>query len=127
MRLLKQRFNLEYLPKVYFKKRMQLASGNRSETILMSLSEWFQGYHEWHLSIDNTDRQQAVIWDLEQGYRSALKEEIRVIYRDASKVLTLHYDISDFHQICPWHQATGDFVVIGDREDVSMAYHCPNI
>jgi len=116
LNFLNQRFNFPYLPRVYFKKRVQ----HRSETILMSLSEWFQGYHEWHLTMDGMDRQQIVIWDVEHGNRFASKEEVYGIYRDSSKILTLYYDIMDFRQIYPWHHAAGDFVVMGGKESIKV-------
>jgi len=104
---------LPYLPDVCFKGEMEFDAGNgKHETLSMLLSEWFEDYHEWHLSIDKNDNNQKIcIWDLQNGNRYASKEEAFEIFRQASKILTLYYDTKDFNQIYPWHHAAGDFIV----------------
>jgi hypothetical protein len=78
----------------------------------MCLTEWFDNYHEWHLSNDEKNAVQRIhIWDQRDGYRFASTEESDNIYREASKILTLYYNTRDFRQIYPWHHAAGDFVV----------------
>ncbi|MBW1851953.1 MAG: hypothetical protein JRJ15_11080 [Deltaproteobacteria bacterium] len=105
--------NLPYLPKVYSKRDVECQAGNgKNETLAMLLSEWFEDYHEWHLSNDETGNSQRVcIWDLKNGNRYASKKETFEIFRQASKILTLYYDMDNFNQIYPWHHAAGDFIV----------------
>ena len=78
----------------------------------MVLADWFENYHEWHLSIDkNYGKQKICIWDFQNGNRFASEEEAFEIFRQASKILTLYYDTKDLNQIYPWHHAAGDFIV----------------
>jgi hypothetical protein len=77
----------------------------------MSVSEWLEGYHEWHLGEDEEGKQAVLIWDMEKGNRTASAEEGRSIFGEASRILTLYYDPKTFRQIYPWHHAAGDFVV----------------
>ena len=75
------------------------------------LEDWFEGYHEFHISKDNEGKQQLKLWDFDHGYKNLSQEQSFEIYKKASKILTLYYDLEDFSQIFPWHHAAGDFVV----------------
>jgi len=109
---LEESFNLPYLPKVYFRGEGWLYAGDRKESLAMFLAEWLENYHEWHLSMDEKEKDQKVcIWDQKTGHRFASQKETLEIFRQASKILTLYYDTGDFRQIYPWHHAAGDFVV----------------
>ncbi len=110
---LNRSYKLPYLPNVYTKGEVEYEGGNnKHETLVMILAEWFEGYHEWHLSIDEKDRFQKVcIWDHENGNRYASEKEAFEIFRQTSKILTLYYDTNSFNQIYPWHHAAGDFIV----------------
>lgn len=104
---------LPYLPNVYFKGEVAAPAGKkRTETLAMFLGEWFEDYHEWHLSMDENDGKQKIcIWDLRQGHRYASEKESYEIFRQASRILTLYYDTLSYKQIYPWHHAAGDFIV----------------
>jgi len=104
---------LPYLPNVYFKDEMVAPAGKkRTETLAMFLGEWFEDYHEWHLSMDENDgKQKLCIWDLRQGHRYASEKESHEIFTQASRILTLYYDTLSYKQIYPWHHAAGDFIV----------------
>jgi len=105
-------FRLPYLPRVYFRGQIECLVGSGTDSISMFLAEWFEDYHEWHLSVDEKDEMQKLrIWDQKRGHRFATQEESFEIYKQASKILTLYYDIKNFRQIYPWHHAAGDFVV----------------
>jgi hypothetical protein len=86
----------------------------------MTLSEWFEGFHEWHFSKDKEGREQIVIWDMGGGFRFASEYEAREIIRQASMILTLHYRPDDYRHISPWHHGAGDFVVRTGRETVEI-------
>ncbi|MBW1828484.1 MAG: hypothetical protein JRI74_03600 [Deltaproteobacteria bacterium] len=110
---LNRSYKLPYLPNIYTKGEVECkAVDQKNETLVMILAEWFEGYHEWHLSIDETDRSRKIcIWDLENGNRYASEQETFEIFRQASKILTFYYDTNSFNQIYPWHHAAGDFIV----------------
>jgi hypothetical protein len=113
--------NLPYLPKVYFKDEVWCHRENRAGTLVMSLGEWFEGYHEFHLSYDEKDQKQRVcIWDQKKGHRFVSKLESHEIYKQSSKILTLYYDFQDFREIHPWHHAAGDFVISSKNGKVDV-------
>ena len=122
LNLLNSSLKLPYLPNVYLKGEVKCQTGNgKHETLSMLLSEWFEDYHEWHLSIDNNDNNPKLfIWDLQNGYRYASREETFEIFRQASRILTLYYDTKDFSQIYPWHHAAGDFIVRTTNSSVDV-------
>jgi len=100
-----------YLPRVYRKQAVIVRKQAGVETLLMSLSEWFDGYHEWHFSRGAEGRQGVVIWDMGGGYRFASKREAYEIIRQASRILTLYFNTRTHQRIHPWHHGAGDFVV----------------
>jgi len=106
-------YHLPYLPNVYLQREVECnAGGHKHETLVMLLAEWFEGYHEWHISIDEKDKAHKIcIWDLGKGNRYASHKEAFDIFRQASKILTLYYDTNSYKQIYPWHHAAGDFIV----------------
>ncbi len=105
-------FGLPYLPEPYFKGNVRHRAGMDEEMLSMFVTQWFEGYHEWHFSLDEMERKAKVcIWDQKQGHRFVSREETFEIFRQASKILTLYYNTKDFSEIFPWHHAAGDFVV----------------
>ena len=103
---------LPYLPVPYFEGDVKIYSDQGNEFLSMFLTEWFENYHEWHLSMDEKGEKQGVcIWDLKTGHWFASKEQGFEIFRQVSKILTLYYNTLDFNQIYPWHHAAGDFIV----------------
>ena len=111
IKYLNKLFSYGYLPEVYRASETAFFNANGSETVVMSVSEWMEGYHEWHLAAGEVGKQSVVIWDTEEGNRKASRGEIHALFREASKILSLYYDIKTYRQITPWHHAAGDFVV----------------
>ena len=112
LKFLNSTFALPYLPVPYFEGDVKVHSDYGNESLSMFLTEWFENYYEWHLSIDKKGEKQGIcIWDLKNGHCFASKEQGFEIFRQASKILTLYYDTRDFNQIYPWHHAAGDFIV----------------
>jgi hypothetical protein len=103
IRQLNDTCNLPYLPKVY--------RFFESDTMSFLFEEWFDGYHEFHISQDSEGKQTTKLWEFGTGYKNLSQEQTFEIYKKASKILTLYYDLKDFKEICPWHHAAGDFVV----------------
>ncbi|MEA1992279.1 MAG: hypothetical protein U9N58_08825 [Thermodesulfobacteriota bacterium] len=112
LKFLNSKLPLPYLPVPYFEGDIKIRSDYGNESMSMFLTEWFENYHEWHLSMDGKGEKQGVcVWDLENGHWLASKEQGFEVFRQASKILTLYYDTTDFNQIYPWHHAAGDFIV----------------
>jgi len=103
IRQLNETTDLHYLPKVY----RFVEFDNKS----FLLEEWFDGYHEFHISHDSHGQQTARLWEFGTGYRELSEQQTFEIYKKASKILTLYYDLEDFKEIYPWHHAAGDFIV----------------
>lgn len=108
------KFHLPYLPRVYFFGELNAMS--------FLVEDWFEGYHEFHISKDNKGNQQLKLWDFDNGYKYLSVEEGSEIYKQASKILTCYYDLNDFSQILAWHHAAGDFVakIDGKKIDVRL-------
>ncbi|MDI6889464.1 MAG: hypothetical protein QMC83_00775 [Thermodesulfovibrionales bacterium] len=100
---LNTKFNLPYLPEPYFFGELNAMS--------FLLEDWFEGYHEFHISRDKDGAQRLKLWDFDHGYKYLSSEQSFELYKQASKILTLYYDLKDFSQILHWHHAAGDFVV----------------
>ena len=89
--------------------------------MVMFLADWFAGYHEFHLSVDpENGSQRMALWDTDSGTVYLSESQVRDIYRQASMILTLYYDVETFEQIFPWHHAAGDFIVKADGESVDV-------
>ena len=109
--LLDKGLGLPFIPRPFFRGDVKGRGDLPEGPFSMFLTEWFQGFHEWHLSPDEGGSQRIRIWDMENGHRFAAKPESREIIRQASRILTLFYDTQTFEQVWPWHHAAGDFVV----------------
>jgi hypothetical protein len=120
MKYLNQHFSYEYLPKVYLASETLCSNPKGNETVVMSVSEWLEGYHEWHLMAGQEEQQDVLVWDMERGNRRATREEAHAIFREASRILTLYYDPKTYRQIYPWHHAAGDFVVKGGGQVIQL-------
>jgi hypothetical protein len=103
---------LPYLPHAYYRQAITLMREEMSQTFLMTMSQWFENYHEWHFTKDEKNVERIIIWDMEGGgYRFASDHEFHEIIRQISKILTLYYSFDTFCRIYPWHHGAGDFVV----------------
>ena len=102
---LNSKYGFPFLPTVYFQDETILSS------MLMFLADWFQGYQEFHLSMDEDGSEKLVLWNTEKTPRHLSRSQAWQIYSQAARILTLYYDVETFEQIFPWHHAAGDFVV----------------
>ena len=109
-------YHLTCLPKVFYKGEVVRHTSKRDATLSHSVQEWFEDYHEWHLSLDDSGRQRITLWDMAKGYRTFSLGEGAEIHQQAARILTLCYDFRTGRQINPWSHAAGDFVVkVGER------------
>jgi hypothetical protein len=115
LQYLNSKYDFLFLPRTYFQGEAFCDSGQSGHTdtsMLMFLADWFQGYHEFHLSIDKEEgSQRLVVWDAERNCCYLSRPQAWQIYHQAAKILTVYYDLETFEQIFPWHHAAGDFVV----------------
>jgi len=114
------RTGLPYLPRVMSIHSQDIEKDDIVDTVVLTLGEWFEGYHEWHFSKDDEGKDAIVIWDTEKGNRRATDEEAYAIIRETSRILTLYYDVESSERITPWHHGAGDFIVKTDSGNVDV-------
>ena len=108
-----------FVPKVYaqgtvFTKRDQI------ETKVF-LGEWFEGFNEFHISLDPEDKKyKIIVWDHEHGNFFLTTQQTIGVYRQAAKILTYYYNIETFEQIFSWHHGAGDFVLKCQEDDIEI-------
>ncbi|MDY6990136.1 MAG: hypothetical protein SWQ30_19010 [Thermodesulfobacteriota bacterium] len=125
---LDRKYGFSFLPRPYFQGeascrvgREGAHDGETDTSMTMFLADWFEGYHEFHLSIDKeVGVQRLVMWDREKGNPSLSRQQAWHLYRQGGMILTLYYDIETFEQIFPWHHAAGDFVVRTQGDGLDM-------
>ncbi len=108
------------IPHVYGNGRVE---GENGQCFQMFLADWFDDYHEFHLSIDPRDGQQKIIvWDNRQKPFFLAPTLRRELYYQTAYLLTRAYDPRSTRQIYPWHHASGDFVlkVSGDAVNLKL-------
>ncbi len=121
LKRLRKGFPWRYIPDVYALDTVSVRDGRME--MIMFLAEWFQGYHEFHLSGcgagENTD---VLLWNGAGVSGKVAQPMILPLFRKAAEILTCYYNISSFEQICFWHHAAGDFIiaVCGDRLDMRL-------
>ena len=112
---LNTKYEFPFLPETYFQGEAF------SPSMLMFLADWFEGYHEFHLSVDKKDgSQKLVLWDTEKTPCYLSRPQAWQIYREAARILTLYYNLETFEQIFPWHHAAGDFVVKTQKKSIDV-------
>jgi len=108
-----------FIPKVYAQGNV-FTQMNQIE-VRMFLGEWFEGFNEFHISIDPSDaKYKMVVWDHEHGNFFLTNHQTMHLYRQAAKILTCYYNIETFEQIFSWHHAAGDFVLKCHNEDIEV-------
>jgi hypothetical protein len=112
LRELHGRYRLPYLPEVYFY--------GDSDAMVFLVEDWFEDYHEFHISIDEEGERRMQLWKFGDGYINLTDKEASEIYRQASKILTLYYDFEGFNYIYPWHHAAGDFIARVNNNGVDV-------
>ena len=106
------RFGLPYLPLPFISAK---APG-----LMLSIVEWFENHHEFHLSPDASGLPAIKVWRQSGEPQFLDAEKTAELYAQASKILTLYLDSRSFSQIYPWHHAAGDFVVDESQNPLSL-------
>jgi hypothetical protein len=102
-------YHLPYLPEIYFSGELN--------SMFFVLESWFEGYHEFHITLDEEGKQRLQLWEFGTGYLNLTVEQSFEIYKQAAKILTCYYDFENFNYIYPWHHAAGDFIVkVADKK-----------
>jgi hypothetical protein len=100
-------FPLPFVPQVY-----HLGQGGQAPAIPMFIGEWFENYHEFHLSRNPLDgRMGMVLWDSQKGRVPLSPFYASEVYRQAALIMTCYYNIRTLERIFPWHHAAGDFIL----------------
>ena len=112
-------FPHSFIPEVYARGSDMIQTG--SVETRMFLAEWFEGFNEFHLSLDPSDGiYKIAVWDNNHGNFFLTNPQTMHLYRQAAKILTYYYNIETFEQIYSWHHAAGDFVIKCQEEDVEV-------
>jgi hypothetical protein len=124
LRYLRAHFPRPFVPRVYFATDgTRGVETKKTSGLAMFLAEWFEGYHEFHLSVDRSNGSvSTILWDMNRGYRYLTSEEAGDLYRQVAYILTYYHDTAASKEIFPWHHASGDFVarVDGGKIDVKL-------
>ncbi|MBA4366566.1 MAG: hypothetical protein C0403_02890 [Desulfobacterium sp.] len=96
-----------YTPAVYGKGFVKTDHGILS----MFIGQWFEGFHEFHLSESSREKRKLVVWDMVRGNQYLSDRQAKELYHKAALILTSYYHPITFEHIFPWHHAAGDFVV----------------
>ncbi len=92
-----------------------------SDRLPMFLGDWFDGFHEFHLTRrSGSDEPAIVVWDGAATPGLLSETQAASLYRNAAMILTACYDPITSSQIFPWHHAAGDFVVRVQAEGVAV-------
>lgn len=108
-----------FLPRIYKKDSVEMGTPDRSVSLLVILLEWFEGYEEWHFQAHEGSTR-AFLWDMKGGYRFLSKAQTFGIVLQASRILTLYYDVESTRRITPWHHGGGDFIVGESEEGIDL-------
>jgi hypothetical protein len=108
----------DHLPQVYGFGRIP---GSKGLDFAMFLGQWFEGYHEFHISIDPADNKPKIrVWDDRRGRFFLTADQTRTLYARAAKILTDYYKLESFEQILSWHHAAGDFIVKTEAQSLAL-------
>jgi len=109
------------VPEPYFFHTIFIAAPGGKIEMAVALLEWFEGFHEWHLSEEGQDGQRGIcVWDMHTGNYFLSNFMAGQLIRKISHVLTHYYNPNTAQQIFPWHHAAGDFIVRIVEESVEV-------
>lgn len=109
-----------FLPRMYFSRRVKVPVSGRTAIFHMALSQWFEGYHEWHFSGAAENADTVTIWDMQNGFRQATDAEKGAMIQQIARILTIYLDLPTGRRIHPWHHGAGDFIVRTDADPIDV-------
>ena len=112
LRQLRKKFTFPYIPNPYVMQE--------TDSMVFLLEEWFEGYHEFHITRDQHNTETVSLWEFGKGYKKLTPAQSALIYKQAAMILTFYYDLEDYSQIYPWHHAAGDFVARVDNSGIHV-------
>ncbi|WP_051822386.1 hypothetical protein [Desulfonatronum thiodismutans] len=86
------------------------------ETVTFLIVPWFSGFHEFHVAEDGG----FSLWDHDQGIRRLGAEQVREVFFQVGRILTLCLDSVTGACVHPWSHAAGDFIVRWDEKGVAV-------
>ncbi len=108
LKRLHQCFHLPFLPeRIIFHEQGELA---------VLIEPWFSGYHEFHALAGGG----FCLWDYDQGLRPLSPEQVRQVFFQAARIMTLYIDPESGACIHPWSHAAGDFIVNMSEDGVDV-------
>ena len=85
---------------------------NGQRYVGMFLGEWFEDFHEFHVSEKNGPGKDRIrVWDPKNRALFFTRHQTQRVFEQAAMILTAYYNLETFEQIASWHHAAGDFVV----------------
>jgi hypothetical protein len=114
LRDLYRRYRLAHLPRAFLFGSTLLQTPSAALPVKLFVSEWFDGYHEFHLSpaAHSGGKNPGIrVWTGDKGGHFLDARQTVELYEQAAEILTDYLDAESFRQIYPWHHAAGDFVV----------------
>jgi hypothetical protein len=113
LRDLYRRYCLSHLPRALLFGSALLQTAGASFPVKLFVSDWFEDFHEFHLSRMFPENGQLGIrvWTRGENGPFLDAKQTGELYEQATGILTDYLDTESFRQIYPWHHAAGDFVV----------------
>lgn len=107
-----------YLPRVFGFGKAPVPG--RQPELLVFLGDWFEGYHEFHITESIETTTMVVVWNPVNGNFYLSDDKKHELYRQTARILTSYYNPETFEQIFPWHHAAGDFVLKIQADQLSV-------
>ncbi len=118
LKRLNAEFDESFLPRVYSRGEAVTSSGIKFH---MFLGEWFQDYHEFHISRRSSGGQRQIcVWDDQKGRYYLSHDQSLQLYQWAARIMTAYYNIWTFEHISAWHHAAGDFIIRLDNNNIDV-------
>ena len=103
--------NDSFVPRQHFLKEMVIIKNIKEYPLIMTLSQWLDGYHEWHISYNKKiNSYQIIVWDDNKNTFISQSQSMD-LFEKAAFILTYYFDPETSRQVYPWHHAAGDFIV----------------
>lgn len=107
-----------FLPRVYGYGEVILPAAREAK---LFLGEWFDDFHEFHVSVDPKDQQYKMrVWHNHAAPMFLTPGQTLELYRQIAMILTICYDPESFDQVYPWHHAAGDFIVNASNNSLQI-------